>query len=182
MIERVKISGGKWREQIEAVGIQYLTTAEQIKSAMKKYNLLATSRCSKTKTRKTGIPKEFYVSQANQQFYKWCEIHKLPYGIFSGLYGLHMFDEVKEFYDIHPSALSELQFRKLAVLIKQKMKERGYDGFLYFNSSPIMSSPYFYMMQLTKLKMFYISKLIPLNPPKGIFDRWTKSQLSTTQR
>lgn len=171
MIERVKVSGENWREQIAAAGIHYLTSADQIKNAMRQHNLLAVSRCSKTKTRKTGTPKEFYVSKPNLQFYHWCEQHKLRYGILSDEYGLHMDDEVREYYDIHPSTLSEGQFRKLAVKIRTKMNKLGYGGLLCFNSSPIMSSPYFYMMQLTGLKMFYITKLVPLNPPKGFFSR-----------
>jgi len=173
-MERCKISAGaqNWRDEIACYGIITLDTAEQIRNAMAQYKLLACSRCSKTKTKKTGIPKEFYVSAPNLQFYHWCEIHKLRYGILSDMYGIHMDDEVKEYYDVHPSKLSESDFRKLAVKIKTRMNELGYRGFLYFNSSPIMSSPYFYMMQLTGLKIFYITKLISLNQPTGIFARW----------
>lgn len=173
-MERCRISAGaqNWREEIARYGIVTLDTAEQIKEAMGKYSLLVCSRCSKTKTKKTGIPKEFYVSKPNLQFYRWCEVHHLRYGILSDQYGVHMEDEVKEYYDIHPSTLSESQFRELAAKIRKRTLEQGCHGFLYFNSSPIMSSPYFYMMQLTGLKIFYITKLIPLNPPKGIFSKW----------
>jgi hypothetical protein len=171
MVARIKLSGGKdWREKLAEAGIIYLETAEGVKAAMARYKLLATSRCSKTKTKQTGVPKEFYVSSQNMAFYNWCERHKLRYGILSDEYGIHMDNEVREYYDIHPSKVSDEGFKKLAGLARAQLDRLGYQGVIYFNSSPIMSVPYFYLMQLTGTKVFYITKLHNLER-KSIWDK-----------
>ena len=84
---------------------------------------LLISRCSKTKNierRGGALPTEFYVSNINKLFYKYCISGKYRFGILSDLYGIHFDDERKEFYDIHPKQLSDEDFERLGKVIREK--------------------------------------------------------------
>jgi hypothetical protein len=95
----------------------------------------------------------------NLRFYKRCEELKIPYGVLSDKYGLHLHDEELSFYDIHPDTLSKQDFRKLGSKIYFKMESLGCDSFLFFNPSPVPSRPYFRMMITTGFKIYYTTKL-----------------------
>ncbi len=160
----LKINGKTWIEDLKKYGIVYLDLPKDFFDILKvkDFNYLICSRCSKTKGKNTGdkiVPKNLYISSQNIRFYQWCENNRFEYGILSDLYGLFMYNEKKEFYDVHPSSLSEDDFITLSEKIKGQMISRGFDTFIYYNSSPLMSIPYFKMMILTGFKIFYITKL-----------------------
>ncbi len=170
-MDKPKIAAKSWREDISRVGIQYMDDPRRVLELVSNHDVLICSRCSRTKGDKTdkAVPKNFYVSKTNLQFYKWCEELNIKYGILSDLYGLHLWDKKKKFYDIHPSSLSQKQFKKLAKKIKKIMCKNRWSTFLYWNASPIMSAPYFYMMLLTGFKIYYITKLPKLDNLNPLF-------------
>ena len=168
MIEKPKINGKTLKENLENYGIVYVNNPDIIGDLVYKKDVIVCSRCSKTKGEigdKT-IPRNFYISKQNIQFYEWCEKYDIYYAILSDNYGLYLCDEEKEFYDVHPSSLTNEQFVKLAEIIKEKMEDNKWKTFLFWNSSPIMSTPYFYMMKLTGFDIYYITSLPVLGKRK----------------
>lgn len=164
MYQDHKIDWKNWKREIkEEFKIIHVTDLNEIRGLVKKGGLLC-SRCSKIKDAKIeeAVPNNFYLSYINKNFYKWCDFFGFEYGILSDLYGLHYWDESLKKYDIHPSSLNEEDFKKLAKLISNKMKKRKYKSFIFYNISPIMSNPYFYMMYLTGYPIYFVSKL-PVN-------------------
>lgn len=150
-----------WEDDIGThYGIRHLKSLVEVKQLLKEGAVLC-SRCSaiKTTTLEKAVPKDFYLSTINKNFYKWCEFNKFEYAILSDLYGLHWFDVEEKTYDIHPSTLQEEDFHKLAKIIKKRVQDRGYKSLIFYNSSPVMSKPYFYMMYLTGLPVYFMSKL-----------------------
>lgn len=70
-------------------------------------NALWTTSCSKTKSgRKNGLPEQFYKGRYNELFYRYMNKFNLKYGILSDKYGIHMYNEKLDYYNIHPSKLT----------------------------------------------------------------------------
>lgn len=160
-----KIRGETWRSDLLREGITYVHPTDVLTLLNTHPNIIPCSRCSKTKPTKIGkgVPKELYISRPNLRFYTWCERMGYKYMILSDKYGAHFWDEELEFYDIHPMELTNADFHHLAVLIKNKTTNRGYSGFLFYYNSPLMSVPYFHMMLLTGLDVFFCSTLPKTN-------------------
>ena len=158
-----------WRAELEMLGIYYIPENQ----FEKVFNLIRTgylpvTNCSKTKSNvERGSPKELYISQRNQAFYKWAEHHHLAYGILSDKYALFFHDEEQEMYDTHPSSLSDKDFEQLGKEIKRAMAKRQIKGLIFWNSSPFMSVPYFKMMKCSGEKIFYVTKLLYQTTKKG---------------
>ena len=150
-----------WEEDtLNNYGIKYLKSLSEIKVLLSEGAILC-SRCSAIKTviLEKAVPKDFYLSNINKNFYKWCEFNNFEYAILSDLYGLHWFDVEEKTYDIHPSSLTEEDFHKLSTIIRKRVIDRGYKSLIFYNTSPVMSKPYFYMMYLTGLPVYFITKL-----------------------
>lgn len=126
---------------------------------------LWTTRCSRTKSRHLeGVPKQLYQSRLNQYFYSVMEKHQLEYGVISDKYGLHMNNEVRPRYDIHPSSLSNSDKKRLAKAITVKFATLGKKGIAFYNNSPLRSLPYLEMLALTGLPIFFSTNLRVLEP------------------
>lgn len=149
-----------WREDLERYKITVLEDWEVLVKA-KEPNVLPVTHCSVTKGTHgdKAVPKNFYISGPNLRFYNWCEDHSLEYGVLSDMYGLHLWNEEEKFYDVHPSSLSKQQYRQLASRIYFKMEAIQCDEFLYHGLPPMRCRPYFYMMIITGMKIFYTTKL-----------------------
>lgn len=165
-MERLVLAGKKdWRERMERAGIVWLTTQAELADTWKKWNLLPVSRCSAVKGNVSkGTPEQLYRGNQNIRFYQWCKRNRIPYGILSDQYGLVLWNEEREMYDTHPSQVPEEQFVKLAKYTRAVMDRYKRQGFLYHSAPPMTSAPYFHLMLLTGLKVFYLSKLIDLTP------------------
>lgn len=85
-------------------------------------------------------------------------------------YGLCFDDEVIELYDTHPSQLHEKDKINLGKMIKQKCIERGYNKIIFYNSSPLLSVPYFQMLYFSGIEFFYITNLALLNKKMSLLD------------
>jgi len=146
--------------------IQYLNTELHLKNVIKKHkNILFCSGCSKTKGKykQKAIPKYFYVSTRLLNFYKYCETNNFNYGILSDKYGIHLMDEKLEFYDIHPSEVQDFQI--LGNKISKKLKDLKIDCIIYYNPSPLMSVPYFKMLNFSNIPYYYMTKRLNINKP-----------------
>ena len=149
-----------WKKEIADKDIIFLDTIEKIRKCLNEHKVLITSRCSKTKTGKnSAIPKEFYVSNINLNFYATMENAGFYYGILSDKYGIHFCDEKLDYYDIHPSELTKEKKAELGKIIREKVSNLGYDAIIFYNTSPLLSSPYFEMLENSGLKIYYVSKL-----------------------
>jgi len=145
-----------WKQEIkDYFGISYTDPQDAPGDA------LWVTRCSKTKLCQLGksIPKYFYVSVQNLRFYASMESYGQHYGILSDKYGIHFDDEELEFYDIHPSELTAADKQKLGEIIRKKCLERGWTKLIFWNSSPIMSKPYFEILAASKLEIYYTTQL-----------------------
>jgi len=149
-----------WREDLARYKIVILEESEVIKKA-RSSGVLSVTNCSRTKGELSDkkVPKEFYVSSLNLRFYRWCEKIKVPYGVLSDMYGLHLWNEEKEYYDVHPSKLNSFQFRKLGSLIYYKMESIKCNQLLYYGLPPVTCTPYFRMMIVAGFPIFYTTKL-----------------------
>jgi len=158
---KVVLTPKNWKNELVQYDITYLTESKKIIELCKNKRVLPCTSCSKTKGQggDREIPENFYISNRNLRFYDWCRKLNLKYGILSDLYGLHYHDELKKFYDIHPSALNLETLKLLGKKIGVKAKDRNYTTLLFWNSSPLMSRPYFTMMLYSKLKVYFITKL-----------------------
>lgn len=166
-------SNRTWPEYAEKnYGIQLIQHAHEIPDQLDGDNVLWTSRCSKTKTDKqTAIPKDFYIGSINLAFYERMELHGLRYGIISDFYGLVMDNETIDSYDLHPTALSAEEKKQLGAVIREKTLAQGYDELVFYNSSPLMSRPYFEMLYWSGLPIYFISKLDILDEYYGVKPR-----------
>ena len=161
MYKDTVIDWKNWEEEIkEHYGIIHVKSLKEVRELQKNGSLLC-SRCSKQKINVSGksIPKYLYTGNLNRSFYRWCEFYNFNYAILSDKYGVIYDNEKVERYDKHPSTLEEQDFIKLAQTIKKKMKKGKYKSFTFYNTSPIMSKPYFYMMYLTGFPIYFITKL-----------------------
>lgn len=149
-----------WKKEIADRNIVFLDTAEKIRKCLNEHKTLITSRCSKTKTGKdSATPKEFYVSDINLNFYAAMENAGFYYGILSDKYGIHFCDEKLDYYDIHPSELTKEKKVELGKIIGEKVSKLGYEAIIFYNTSPLLSLPYFEMLENSGLKIYYVSKL-----------------------
>uniref|UniRef100_A0A6M3IJ24 Uncharacterized protein n=1 Tax=viral metagenome TaxID=1070528 RepID=A0A6M3IJ24_9ZZZZ len=165
------IRGESWRDDLAANSIIYLHDCHEINCLALSDKIQVCSRCSKTKGgTQQGKPKDFYVGCINLKFYSWCEARNISYAILSDKYGLYLQDEVKDWYDVHPSSLQDEDFKKLGKLIRDKMKSIKKWGFLFYNTSPVMSNPYFKMMMYAGGPIYFITSLpdIPTRTMKGL--------------
>lgn len=162
MYKNIVIDWKNWEEEIKKhYGIIHVKSLKQIRDLQKDGGLLC-SRCSKQKVNITGksISKYLYTGNLNKNFYHWCEFFNFTYATLSDKYGVIYDDEKVKRYDKHPSTLEEKDFIKLAETIKRKMKKEKYNSFIFYNTSPIMSKPYFYMMYLTGFPIYFMTKLL----------------------
>lgn len=147
----------KWRSEIqERWGIQPI---EHLRLPSIKETLWVT-RCSRTKKGvERGTPKDLYISSITKYFYRLMEEFALPYGVLSDRYGLHMYDEELEYYDVHPEELTDLDKQTLGALIREKAMARGFGVLIFYSPSPLMSVPYFEMLYHSGLSVFYTTAL-----------------------
>lgn len=168
-METMKI-GKDWIKTLADNGITLIDTRKDLVDLLDQGGVLITSRCSKTKGIAGGFPKDLYISPLNQTFYQAMEKNNYYYGILSDLYGLHLCDEELGYYDVHPSMLKPEEFERLGKLIREKADLVKMDKILFYNTSPIMSSPYFKMMSYTGLKIYFITKISLFDKPRpGLF-------------
>ncbi|MEM3433311.1 MAG: hypothetical protein QXP27_03945 [Candidatus Methanomethyliaceae archaeon] len=148
--------GSDWQNEVQQRwGIRVLSS----RTAAPQEALWVT-RCSRTKNGvDLGIPKELYISPINKYFYKCMESNRLPYGILSDKYGLHLAEEKLPYYDVHPSELSQEHKRRLGMLIRDKVLALGFWRVVFYNPSPLMSLPYFEMLYYSALDVFYTTRL-----------------------
>jgi len=152
-----KIPNSKlWKDVIiNEYKFNYITKFDQIPS-----DGIWTTSCSKTKNSlKKGIPKNFYQGRYNNLFYKFAEKYDLKYGVISDKYGIHMYNEKLEFYDIHPNELTYKNKRELGIKIRKKIKKYGFKKLIFYYPSPLLSHPYFEMLWYSKIPIYYISRI-----------------------
>lgn len=147
-----------WKECLKKSRITFIEDKESFEKIYDKTNTIICSRCSKTKTGKNkATPKEFYVSSVNLKFYKAMEDNSLYYAILSDKYGIHFCDEELDYYDVHPSQLTNAHKIALGKIIEKKCRDRGIEKIIFQYESPIMSKPYFEMMMNTNLELYYVN-------------------------
>lgn len=144
-----------WQQEIlDKWNVKYIDSLSKLPEGV-----LWTSRCSKTKKLAGGLPKNLYVSSLNIKFYECMEKYGLRYAILSDLYGIHFDDEKLAYYDIHPSSLTAEEKERLGKIIGEKTKGRGYSKVVFYNSSPLMSRPYFEMLSHSGLEVYFVTRL-----------------------
>ncbi len=145
-----------WHDIIKSYNITYLNQYPDKQPP----NSLYVTRCCAIKTPDSeAIPRHFYLSGIVQRFINFCDNNNFNYAILSDLYGIHFKDEILKTYDIHPSSLDEGQLFKLGELIRTKCTSIGVNTIYYYNPSPLMSIPYFKMLNYSKLKTYYLTNL-----------------------
>lgn len=154
----------EWKTVLENdYGFKYVTKCEDIPS-----NALWTTSCSKTKfSGKKGYPTDFYLGKYNLLFYNHMERKNLNFGVLSDKYGIHMYDECLDYYDIHPKKLTLENKADLGKIIKKKVKKYGFKELVFYYPSPLQSKPYFEMLWFSKLPIYYISCIGLLDNFKG---------------
>ena len=157
MASYLDIGYHSWREDLARYRIQVLQEYEVL-DRVRNPKVLPVTSCSVGKGVK-GTPSQLYTGKSNIRFYEWCDYHKMEYGVLSDLYGLLMWNETAEPYDVHPSSLDKQGFRRVASKIYFKMESINRSQFLYYGIPPVNCRPYFYMMIITGLKIFYTTKL-----------------------
>ena len=148
-----------WKTKIKNdFGIIAINTSEELTHIINAQNTIITTRCSKTKTGKNrAIPKHFYVSDLNIKFYDAMDSNDYYYGILSDKYGIHFKDEELDYYDIHPSSLTSERKIELGEMIKEKVIARGYESLIFYNTSPIFSKPYFDMLKILDIPVYFFT-------------------------
>ena len=151
-----KIDWLKWRTEVPRVFGITPAAPETLP-----VDALLTTRCSVTKKggQSEAVPKDFYVSPLNLRFYRVCEQLGRRYGILSDLYGIHFDDEELPFYDIHPSELTDDRLIELGTMIGTKCRQRRIERLAFYNTSPIMSKPYFCMLAASGLETYFLTQL-----------------------
>lgn len=146
-----------WRDEIMGRwGIRILSNYD----ALLINQALWVTRCSKTKNDiARGTPKQLYVSPVNKYFYQQMESHNLRYGVLSDKYGLHLDNEKLSYYDVHPRELDHEDKMQLGEFIRRKAESSGFFQIVYYSPSPLMSIPYFQMLELSGLDSFYTTRL-----------------------
>lgn len=118
------------------------------------------SRCSSKKSgRSRGTPAQMYWGSVNRKFYSMMEQFNLFYGICSDKLGVVFSDEEFDNYDVHPADITDQDKRNLGKIIAKKLKEKGFTGAFFFNTSPLLSRPYFEMLYYSQIPIKYFSDL-----------------------
>jgi len=145
-----------WRKALEKdFGFTYISSEKEM---VDPDSVIWTTSCSKTKQKRFGRPKDFYRGRYHDSFYEYVEKNELTYGILSDKYGIHMFDEELEYYDIHPQELTLEKKEELGKVLRKKSKKYGFEEILFYYPSPLMSKPYFEILWFSRLKVYYITK------------------------
>jgi hypothetical protein len=100
-----------------------------------------------------------YKSPVNRFFYRFVRAHGLPYAVVSDRYGLHFADEVRPWYDVHPSQLTREDKRALGAIVRRKAIRRGFRAVVFYNNSPLMSVPYLEILSSSGLGLFFTTRL-----------------------
>jgi len=142
-------------------GIKTIDSSKEFKELNSNYNLLICVGCSAHKKDDGGYykPSQLYLGAKNINFYKTMISNKYEFGTLSDAHGLCLEDELYTAYDVHPSKLTNEDFKRLGEGIREKLNNRGYNAVLYYNPSPIMGSPYFKMLSHLELPVYYFTKL-----------------------
>lgn len=135
---------------------------------------LLVTRCSGTKTNKMQdlyYPKELYQGLVPQLFFKKMDIEKLRYGVLSDLYGIVWDDERIANYDMPPQNVNDDGFIELGHIIHKKISERypSIQKIFFYNTSVIMSYPYFKMLKASEYDCYYFSNLEYVDFRKRLF-------------
>ena len=135
---------------------------------------LLVTRCSGTKTNKVQdkyYPKELYQGLVPQLFFKKMDVEKLRYGVLSDLHGIVWDDEQIANYDMPPQAVTDEGFVKLGEIIHNKVLEKYplVKKIFFYNTSVIMSYPYFKMLKASQYDCYYFSNLQYLDFRKRLF-------------
>jgi hypothetical protein len=149
-----------WKENLERDYNIHHIAVDVLAKLLTDRKVLWTTRCCKTKYRKSGRPTELYNSYITRYFYRFAIDKDLPYAIISDKYGLHFSDETLPYYNIHPSALSLEEKLLLCKDIYKKAKSRGFNKLVFYNNSPLMSKPYLEMLSEARLKVFFTTRLV----------------------
>jgi hypothetical protein len=144
-----------WREEI----LKYWGVTHVSIDTIDTSNHIWTSRCARTKLVRKGKPRELYRSDLLDEFYRFVESKRVRYGIVSDAYGLHMDEEVLPYYDVHPSALSASDKRKLGEAVGCKAALAGFRSLVFFAHSPLMSRPYFEILACSELQILFVTTL-----------------------
>lgn len=121
---------------------------------------LFVTRCSRCKAHiERGTPSELYRGTIPQYFFRAMNQLKLRYAVLSDKHGLHIDSETLAAYDLHPSALNDLQKMALARIIKAKALGLGSTRIIFYNNSPLQSVPYFQMLFYSGLETYFCTRL-----------------------
>lgn len=168
-----------WKDIIKKLNIEYIP---YFPNPQLPHQLFIT-RCSSSKDKDiaAGTPKQLYTSNIIMNFISFCESHNFRYAILSDYekYGVMYQEDIIENYDIHPSSVTD-GFIALGKVVKRRLAERGITELYFYNTSPLMSRPYFKMMFNSGIKSFYLTQLkvdpgtlpepIPSAAEPGMFD------------
>jgi len=146
-----------WKETIKSFyNIEHVTSIQ-------KYNPSDTiflTRCSSAKSGKVrGTPSQMYWGAINKKFYRMLDKFELYYGVCSDFLGVVFKDEEFDNYDVHPADITDEDKRKLGEIISTKIKEKGFKNAYFFNTSPLLSRPYFEMLYYSQIPVKYFSDL-----------------------
>lgn len=153
----MKIGFKSWRHDLKRYRIDVLTE-DRVLQVAREPSVLPVTNCTRSKGI-AGIPKNLYNTAQNHRFYSWCEDLDLKYGVISDYYGLLMCDEEGELYDVAPGKLSDKDKRQIASKIYFKMESIDKSEFLFFGLPPVKLRPYFKLMIITGMKIYYTTKL-----------------------
>jgi len=144
-----------WKHCIEReYKFKYITRAWDIPGDA----LWATS-CSRTKRMFMGFPRELYQGRYNLIFYRYMDAYGLEYGVLSDRYGIHMYDECLDYYDIHPGELDIKDKQKLGRMVRQKLRKYGFKKIVFYHPSPLRSKPYFHILWFSRVPVYYITDI-----------------------
>ncbi|HHW05110.1 MAG TPA: hypothetical protein GXX32_04310 [Methanothermobacter sp.] len=145
----------KWKEALEEkYNFRIIEEASDIPD-----NALWSISCSKTKKLLRGLPKDLYQGRYNQLFYRYMNMYSLKYGVLSDKYGIHMYDECLDYYDIHPGELHMEDKQKLGKMIRQKSRKYGFKKIVFYYPSPLLSKPYFHILWFSRVPVYYITNI-----------------------
>lgn len=123
-------------------------------------NCLFVTRCSRCKSGVArGRPHELYAGVIPQFFFRAMNRLNLRYAVLSDKYGLHMDTEILESYDMHPRELNDAHKLILGNVIKTKTLASGKTKIVFYNNSPVRSTPYFQMLSHTELETYFCTRL-----------------------
>jgi len=146
-----------WEEMLDKNNIEYISHFNMIPN---NNECIYTTRCSQKKSdRDKGKSKDIYISNLNKNFYNKMERYNLEYATISDKYGLIFSNEIISNYDLSPSNLDEKDKKRLGENIRKKVLKENYNSILFYNTSPLMSKPYFEILVSTKLQIYFLKTL-----------------------